>query len=194
MNFRFFGTDFKVSFFFVAVMAALIATDKSGYIIPTVLAVIIHESSHLLMMVYTGCRPKEIRLIPGSVMIIREMAQGNCNEILISLSGPAANLIISGLSYIIGNFNEWFTVFSAVNLLLGAFNLLPLRGVDGGAVLYRVLSKAVGCDIARVVLAILTVIIAAGFVVLFFITMTGSVNISFLIMGVYFLMSFLVKL
>ena len=50
MKFTFLGTKIYVSFFFTAAITVMLATDRTGYMLPTLFAVIIHEAAHLFVM------------------------------------------------------------------------------------------------------------------------------------------------
>ncbi|MEE1278456.1 MAG: hypothetical protein UHE86_05280, partial [Acutalibacteraceae bacterium] len=70
MEIKFLGTNVKISFLFVAFITIMIFIDKTGLVIPLILAVFVHESAHLLMMKKFGVSPKEITLIPGGIQIV----------------------------------------------------------------------------------------------------------------------------
>ncbi|MBQ8823747.1 MAG: hypothetical protein IJZ64_00775 [Ruminococcus sp.] len=58
------------------------------------------------------------------------------SDILVLISGPAVNLITGGILYFFtGNIE-----LSGLHIILGTFNLLPYRNLDGGAILHIILS------------------------------------------------------
>ena len=57
-------------------------------------------------------------------------------DLLLSLSGPAANLLLAAVLAAVGH----FPLFVGANLLLGCFNLLPVCPLDGGCALFALLS------------------------------------------------------
>lgn len=59
-------------------------------------------------------------------------------ELLAVLAGPAVNLICAPLFAELARTYqwEWCYMFSGAHLLLGVFNLLPIRPLDGGRALY----------------------------------------------------------
>ena len=97
MKFKFLGTEIYISFLFCAVICFMLALDRTGLIIPTLFAVLIHETGHLLAMWAADCQPRAIRLIPTSVQIVRSFSPKKYGEAGIAFCGPAANLVLFGV-------------------------------------------------------------------------------------------------
>ena len=134
------------------------------------LAVLLHELGHALVARHWGIETEKIVLYPiGGGAFLEKMPEVPREEISIALAGPAVNFLLAGLmvpiiwysgneDYLLilqlflqpnGNFvvfdaSIWeylIVVFFALNLLLGAFNLIPAFPLDGGRVLRAMLSK-----------------------------------------------------
>lgn len=196
MRFRLFGTQIYISFFFLAVITLMLATDKTGFALPTVFAVMVHELGHLFIMWVCDCSPKMIKLIPASVQITNSFSRGYKNDILIALSGPAVNLLFFGTLYY--NYvcfgNRATLYFALVNLILGFFNLLPVKGLDGGTVLYSLLCRITDVNKAELLLRFTTLIFAVAVIITaIMLSIKGKLNISFYIMGIYLLAVSLIK-
>ena len=188
MKFLIFGTQVKVSFLFVSIITFMIFIDKSGFIVPMTIAVLMHEMAHLLCMRILGCQPKEILLIPGGIQIIRSFCTKRKLEIIISLSGPFINLF---LFLIFLNINS---EFSLINLCIGCFNLLPISSLDGGEILEMILSAKIGEERAKNFLGFLNFLLgAAGIILGIFLIINGSPNISLIIFSLYLILSILIK-
>ncbi len=197
MKFKFFGIEIYLSFFFFAVITIMLATDKTGFMLPTIFAVIMHELGHLFMMWVCDCTPRAIRLIPASVQICSPFSKGYKNDILISLSGPFVNLLLFGTLYY--NYfcykNQITLYFALVNLLIGAFNLLPVKGLDGGTALFSFLSKFMEINKAHLILKITTFIFALTAVILaVLLTINGKLNVSLYIISIYLFIIVLIKM
>ena len=104
MRFKLLGTEFYISFLFAAVITAMIAFDRTGYILPLLFAVLMHEGGHLAAMWILDCAPKRVRLVPASVEITAKMTASHKNEIAVALCGPLVNIILFitfGLNYLV---------------------------------------------------------------------------------------------
>ena len=195
MKFKLFGTEIYISFLFAAAVTIMLLTDKTGYMLPALFAIILHEMGHLFMMWILECSPKRIKLIPASVQITAPFQKRYRNDFLVSVSGPAVNILLFLTLYFnyLAFGNEVTLYFALLNLVIGVFNLLPVKGLDGGTILFCILEKYKGPDKAAVTLKIITIILAAALILTAItLTLRGKINISVYIMGIYlFIMSLL---
>ena len=110
------------------------------------LAVILHESSHLLAMRLYGCRRASVEILPGGVRIDSPAFESldRRRTTVCLLCAPAANLVAGSLLLIVFRFSAFEAARDAaeINLALGAVNLLPLSFLDGGRALEVWLSCA----------------------------------------------------
>lgn len=197
MVIKIFGTKIKITFCFVAMLSLLILIDKSGYILPMIIAVLLHEAAHLLTMCIVGIAPREILLIPASVRIVRGVAVKTSHELAISLSGPLMNFVgffVFYLLYIILGKNKLLD-FSVINLLIGAFNLLPVNGLDGGIILKKICECFMSQEKANLTVNITAILL--GVVLIFlgvkFFAINGG-NFTPIILSIYLILSVIVKL
>lgn len=196
MKFKIFGTEIQVTFLFTALLCLMLLTDKSGFFLPSLIAVILHETAHLAAMWVLGCSPKAVKLIPASVQIVRDISSRVKNEILISLFGPLINLLLFavflGVYKLTANMN--ILTFSLINLIFALFNLLPVRGLDGGLILYKILENKLNRNKAEIVLNVTTVTIAVAALIFGIVTVVnGTVNFSLIILSIYLIISVLIK-
>ena len=196
MKFKFLGTEIYISFLFCAILCFMLAIDRTGLVIPTLFAVFIHESGHMLAMWAADCQPRAIRLIPTSVQIVRGFSPKRCGEIAITVCGPTANLVIFGV--LIVNFYifkiEQSLVFATLNLVIAVFNLLPVSGLDGGTLLTLFMSKFTNIYKAESIVRIITVLFAfIAFLFGVYLWVSGTVNISLFIVAVYLAVCGMIK-
>ena len=195
MKFKIFDTEIYISFLFAAAVTIMLLTDKTGYMLPALFAIVLHEMGHLFMMWILECSPKRIKLIPASVQITAPFQKRYRNDFLVAACGPFVNILLFltlYFNYLVFK-NEVTLYFALLNLVIGVFNLLPLKGLDGGTILFCILEKSKGHDKAAVILKIITLVLAVA-IILAAITLTvrGKINISIYIMGIYlFVMSLL---
>lgn len=139
MTFTVGGCTVSVSFFFLAVIAVLLLNDKSGIASAGIAAAALHECAHLVTMRAFSCMPCRIRFTAFGIDIEKPCAVGRTyvKDALISLSGPAVNLITAYIFYLAYGFKPCY--FFAANILLFLFNILPIEPLDGGQALYALL-------------------------------------------------------
>ena len=196
MKFKILGTKIYVSFLFLAPLCLMLFLDKSGFFLPSVLAIVLHETAHLTAMRMLHCNPKEISLIPASVRIVRAVTYRVRNEVIISLAGPLSNLLFFSLFFVAYKVtkNMNFLTFSLINLLFSVFNLLPIKQLDGGLVLYKLLAYFKGEKKAQIILNFISVITGITLLVLGIWLFFNNKNLSVIIMSIYILLSILIKL
>jgi Zn-dependent protease len=117
-------------------------------------AVILHESSHAFAARTLGVKVRDIVVHPlGGMTRLDWTARDPLKEAMISCAGPAVNLLVAGILWIVfrGTLQEparwmaWFVLpFLTANAALGALNLVPAFPMDGGRVLRALLSTKLG--------------------------------------------------
>ena len=91
------------------------------------LAMTLHEGGHVLVALIVGVRVKTVGIRWRGFYTVREAGPPEKN-ILVSLGGPVANLLLA-LAWPLS------PVFGLSNLCMGFCNLLPVRGSDGDRIL-----------------------------------------------------------
>lgn len=114
------------------------------------LSVLLHELSHAFVALHYGMKVPSITLfIFGGVSNIEGEMRTPGQEFRIAVAGPATSIVIG----IILGLVWWFVSFegveivgylSAINVILGVFNLLPGFPLDGGRVLRAIVWGASG--------------------------------------------------
>lgn len=174
--------NLKFNFSFFAVIAFLIFADTSGMAVLSLTACILHEGGHLLAMALCGIYPDKITFYGGGIAISKiGMEQMSYIRRLVILSaGCTVNFLISSLCLAFPE-NEMIQIFSAVNLLIGIFNALPIGYFDGARILevllVRVMSPSSAAIVKKIIGAICSFVIIAG--ILYYCIFSGkSVSIS----------------
>lgn len=142
----------KFNFSFFAVVAFLIFADTSGMAVLSLTACILHEGGHLLAMALCGIYPDKITFYGGGIAISKiGMEQMSYIRRLVILSaGCTVNFLISSLCLAFPE-NEMIQIFSAVNLLIGIFNALPIGYFDGARILEVLLVRIMRPSTATIV-------------------------------------------
>ncbi|MBQ9493916.1 MAG: hypothetical protein IJR54_09340 [Oscillibacter sp.] len=105
-------------------------------------AALVHECGHLAALRSCDARVTAVRFgVCGAVLESDCVHLSYGQELFCVLAGPGANLFAAALVTAAGN--PW-PAFTGANLILCAFNLLPVRPLDGGRGLELLLSWAAG--------------------------------------------------
>lgn len=127
--------------FFIFLILLTLTGGLTAYL-PFFLAVALHECGHLVLMRACGVGVERITVLPFGVDIKPESTLTSyTSDVLVSLGGIAANLCGMGVSALLPSDGGGGAFFSA-NLALALLNALPIRGLDGGYALEKILLKA----------------------------------------------------
>lgn len=155
MSFYVLGIKFEISYIFASLIVLYIAFDRTGMFSYLLVSIIIHELSHLLFVYIFKSKIYSVRLIIGAISIEYSDFCDKYKRIITLLMGPISNLIIAAMSY----YTMHEKMF-AVNLVIAIYNMLPIKGLDGGSILLEVLVKFIDEQKANLALTIITMIIA----------------------------------
>ncbi len=114
-------------------------------------SILLHELGHALTARKFGVHTKDIVLTPiGGMARILNMPTKPSQEILISAAGPAVSFALAILGFVVlyvaAPFGgpqlvmDGLGVLFWINLMLGAFNLIPALPMDGGRILRGILA------------------------------------------------------
>lgn len=129
-----------------------------------ILAVIIHESGHVLFILLSSQKIVAISILPCGLDIKREGSSSYLTDAAVYIAGPLFNLVFAVFSYL------FFPPLAAANLVFGIFNLLPVVPLDGGCALRALILNFSAIDFAYRV----SKIISASFL---FVTYVGAIII-----------------
>ena len=172
MRLKIFGTQIEITFLFVVIISFMIISDTTHTALFVLVSAFIHELGHLIAMKRLGYKVKSIILSPIGASIVKSDSSGSYkSDIIISLCGPLANLILS-LVLLMGFLilkHQILLLYSLINLFLGIFNLLPIASFDGSTILLSILCERMeenrAVKIKRVIsITLLTVLSVAGII------------------------------
>lgn len=126
------GVYWRVSFGFLAGVAAFLFADAGGFALAFLGAAVLHESGHLLVMACFNVPVRCVRLTLGGMYIQRGDCAGFLQELLVLVAGAAVNMLAAMLLFSHGT--DGSLRFSAANAALAFFHLLPFGGMDGGSI------------------------------------------------------------
>lgn len=151
-------TRIEISSICCLFLALLLLAVPVPWILGAVLAALFHELSHWGMVLITGGRIADLEIKPtGAFMKTAEMPAWK--EALCSLAGPAGSFLLLLLS-------DYFPRLAVCGLVQGMFNLLPICPLDGGRILYCILtmlfSKRTAKNAAKYVGIIMLAVLGAA--------------------------------
>lgn len=116
----------------------------------TLLAILIHESGHLLSAVLLGIKPNGVYADTfGIRLLFRGQILSYRKEILLCAAGPFFNLLSVGIGLLCGLPKDSF--FLSVSTAFAILNLMPVQGFDGGRICFCLLAHfgnaAIACRI-----------------------------------------------
>lgn len=187
MIFKLFNIEFQISVPFAVMFAFLLVTDKTGLMSASLLAVVLHEIGHLIWMKKCRTAPKSVKMSLGGVLMVGSAFCTARESISIALAGPVVNFLFAVAFYSLGLYfdNLLLVAFGVVQFLVGAINLLPVKGLDGGTVL-RVLAlkyckRNVDLTVKLVSFCVSVAILVLGIAV----AVKNTLNPSLLLLGIY---------
>ena len=130
------------------VAAALLGAGKAMAALSVSLAV--HEAAHLIAAKALGVGVGEVRIMPfgGAIGLENPYALSPGRLLAVAAAGPAGSLLALLAAGTLAHWRVLEPAFAVrlmeTNLLLLAFNLLPALPLDGGRMLYALLSERLG--------------------------------------------------
>lgn len=152
------GFRIEISVSFLVLLAFILLTNGmshglagivGGILMVIVLfgSVLIHELGHAVVARRYGLRILGIELhFVGGAAKMAEPPRTAREEVVVAVAGPVTSFALAAASYVLALATGWslFGLLALVNVLLGAFNLVPALPMDGGRVLRALLSERVG--------------------------------------------------
>jgi stage IV sporulation protein FB len=192
-----FGVKVEITFLFVAFISFVLSLKAPSNVIMTITSSMLHESGHLLMMLILHNKPEKVRFELTGINIIRkqEISVSTKNELLISLGGPIVNFFIVAICCVVlcfYNSNSIIT-FACINLILMTFNLLPVKKLDGGAVLYYLLYTKYDYQLCSKILNFTSIFfISLIFIWGIYIFIVSKYNFSLIIIAIFLVLAFFI--
>lgn len=161
MRFKIGKVPVLVTWHFLALITFMLSLSTENVLFAVVFS-LFHEIGHICAMSALGNAPQSVSLELTGMNInrIQETGVSLKKEIIIALAGPFANFILFLFLILVYLWNGSLKVFNAasVNLILMIFNLLPIKGLDGGKTVYYFVSLFFSYKTAKIFLSFLSVI------------------------------------
>lgn len=139
---------------FLLLVALLVLLDSSGLLLPLFISMAVHELGHFLAVKLFGGRVSKLKFeFIGLEMDCDTENVPYWGEIIIAVSGPLFSLILAYAAAYYGKYycSQDAYYLAGVSFVLGLFNSLPVRQLDGGRALYMLTAWIFGMNIAEIV-------------------------------------------
>lgn len=180
--------ELSITYPALCLFSCLIIIDYSYFY--CILSVIIHESAHIIAMIIlsTGIACISISVFDIKIIESSRHRLGLYNDMIITSAGPLSNIIVFILFFCANN------EFALVNLFIGLFNALPAASLDGGQLIYLILSKRFSRKKSSLIVDIITITVSIPiFIIGFFVLLQSKYNFSLLFISLYLLLSVFFK-
>ena len=173
---------FSVGIPFLAAAAFFLAGDMRQNYILALLFSALHETGHILALLFFGRKPKEITLgIMGIRIEMNNAMLSYRQECIVALAGPAVNLVLA----VIFAFTDMSGLPFAVNAGLFIVNILPVKTLDGGRFINNLILSRSDSEKAVKIINSLEISTAVMLVIVLMISLvTGCENTSFVFFAV----------
>ena len=156
---------FKSEFIFLwLVLFSNILISGTLYPLLYITAAAIHESGHILAIYSLGHNIDSVKFVGFGIRIKNKQIYSYRKELLISIMGPAANVIVAILFFIVALLikGELLNHFIVANLLYAFINLIPLPPLDGYKILCDCLFNKFSLHIANKFIRIYSVFLVVA--------------------------------
>lgn len=186
----------KIGFFSVMLFISLLLSH-SYFALAALLSVFLHELGHIIVAKILKIHLAECKIgIFGAALTPEASDFSYVEEIFLCLGGPLANLLTAAtvLPFFVLTKNTVILYFIISSVSLALLNLLPIKGFDGGRILYSLLCLLFDITAAERSLSVcsfITVLIL-WFVSVYFL-MIANANLSLFIFSISLFFKLFVK-
>lgn len=133
----------RISLFALPAILVMLWLEGAEAFLVLVISAFLHEAGHILAMRLCGYRVRRVDILPMGAVIVCPEGIPDRAETIIAVSGPFASALCAAASFL------WYSATGSavavyavvINLVLGLFNLLPIKKLDGGKALFCFLSE-----------------------------------------------------
>ncbi len=180
----------RITLPFCLLIAVMYILDFGKVFAPTFIAVVIHESAHLLAIRLTGGRIDriDIKAFGISVNVPELQYMSYSKEIIIAAAGPCAGILTATLATVAAKLLSLYSLgyFIGINIVITLINLLPVYPLDGGRIILSLGLKLFSLRVAYAISYILSLLsIGALLGVCIYLATLGRLNPSLVIFSGY---------
>ncbi len=198
IEFYIFGCTFTVSFPFLTIITVLLLVDENGTMIYGVLAALIHELGHIFAMIIKKSKPKKISFRAFDINIVdnNRIKRSYSDDIFILIAGPLSNIVFCIVLYFTYKLTGFLWLIRPMyeNIFIAIFNILPIDTLDGGQILFNLLSRRLSIKTAiKFTLLISFMVLLPVSALGFYVLIISKYNFSLLFLSCYLMAILLLK-
>jgi stage IV sporulation protein FB len=139
----------NISVYFAVIMACIVVLDHTGLAVLALICAALHEAGHFIAIAASGGEVEEVsfKTFGINIRLSRTAKLSYSDECIISLAGCAANLVCCLAAFLLfrlGVAEDKMYAMAYMNLILCAFNIIPISSLDGGRALEAALCGRYG--------------------------------------------------
>ena len=133
ISFKVCGAAVRIHFSFFVFNALIFLLRDSRLVLEFYTVCALHEAGHMAALALIGGHIRCVELSGFGIRMERQKSRmiSAKSSIFVLLAGPAANIIM----YILMKLTNCGGDFPLLNLMAAAYNMLPYRSLDGGAII-----------------------------------------------------------
>ena len=137
--------------FLLLVIVSNILTSGSFWPMINISAALIHESGHLLAMMFLGMPITKLRFCGWGLRIKQNTVVSYRQELAVAMAGPLINVIVGAVLSLILFWidSAILRIFALSNFLYALLNVLPIPPLDGDKIFGKILCLYFECDTVR---------------------------------------------
>lgn len=168
----------------------VIALSEYVFSAAVISAFLIHEISHIAVCYALGGKIRSIKpAVCGLKISYGPSVMSYSRELAVIFAGSVVNLLVGFACVAVMP-----SPFAYVNISLGAVNIIPVKGLDGGAAVYTAISYFAGEKRAERAVGIISVICSVClWLATVYCQLRISINIGILMTAVYVMLSVLIN-
>jgi len=176
-----------ICFFLILLFASI---NFSFYMLILLSCIFIHEVGHIAFIKINKIKILSIEILPFGINIMTDnKLTAYKTDIIIALSGPAANIICAAVIFIIIKLNGYNSVllFSFLtNILYAIINLFPVKSLDGGRALEIILKMYFSESLSYIIFSVISsVFLGILSIFAFFVLMVTGYNFTLILLCCY---------
>lgn len=144
------------------VMAAVAAVAEPGLTAALLAAAALHELGHICVLRLLKGTLKGLAFTPFGAEIRFAQVRSYGAEALITAAGPLVNAVFAAIFAALGARWECCYLHAGVHTVLGVYNLLPVRPLDGERLLWIGLAWGLGPYAADRICGVASLLVSAG--------------------------------